>query len=94
MLYIVSSNLLNAVKIGMWRSNIESLYSRYITCYGKNIHIDYFLTNNARKLESKHMIILRNIKLLMNYLINIIILNMLILLNIMQMINLLIILLV
>ena len=53
MVYIVSSNLLNAVKIGMWRSNIESLYSRYITCYGKNIHIDYFLTNNARKLESK-----------------------------------------
>jgi hypothetical protein len=51
--YIVSSNLLNAVKIGMWRSNIESLYSRYITCYGNNIHIDYFLTNNVRELESK-----------------------------------------
>ena len=51
--YIVSSNLLDAVKIGMWRSSIESLYSRYITCYGKNIHIDYFLTSNARELESK-----------------------------------------
>ena len=51
--YIVSSNLLNAVKIGMWRSSIEALYSRYITCYGKNIHIDYFLTSNARELESK-----------------------------------------
>jgi hypothetical protein len=49
--YIVSSDLLNAVKIGMWRSNIESLYSRYITCYGSNLHIDYFLTSNARELE-------------------------------------------
>ena len=51
--YIVSSNLLDAVKIGMWRSSIETLYSRYITCYGKNIHIDYFLTSNARELEYK-----------------------------------------
>jgi hypothetical protein len=51
--YIVSSNLLDAVKIGMWRSSIEALYSRYNTCYGKNIHIDYFLTSNARELESK-----------------------------------------
>ena len=52
-IYIVSSNLLDAVKIGMWRSSIEALYSRYITCYGKNIHIDYFLTSNARELENK-----------------------------------------
>lgn len=51
--YVVSSNLLDAVKIGMWRSNIDSLYSRYITCYGKNIHIDYFLTSDARKLENE-----------------------------------------
>ena len=52
-IYIVSSNLLDAVKIGMWRSNIESLYSRYITYYGKNIHINYFLTNDVKELENK-----------------------------------------
>jgi hypothetical protein len=51
--YIVSSALLQAVKIGMWRSNIESLYSRYITYYGKDVHIDYFLTSNVRELENK-----------------------------------------
>ncbi len=51
--YIVSSNLLDANKLGMWRSNIESLHSRYITYYGKNVHIDCFLTADARSLESK-----------------------------------------
>ena len=51
--YIVSSNLLDAVKIGMWRSCINSLYSRYKTYYGNNTNIDHFLTNNARELENK-----------------------------------------
>ena len=50
-IYIVTSELLNFVKIGMWRSSISSLYSRYITYYGNNINIDYFYVNNIRKIE-------------------------------------------
>jgi hypothetical protein len=50
-IYIVTSELLNFVKIGMWRNNISSLYSRYITYYGNNINIDYFYVNNVRKIE-------------------------------------------
>ena len=49
--YLVTSNILDAVKIGMWRSNISSLYKRYITCYGSDIKIDYCLTLDARKSE-------------------------------------------
>jgi hypothetical protein len=49
--YIVTSNILNAVKIGMWRASISSLYSRYTTCYGSNINIDYFYTKNVRLIE-------------------------------------------
>ena len=51
--YIISSDILNFVKIGMWRSSIEGLYSRYITYYGKNIEVDYFLTKNAFFLEKQ-----------------------------------------
>ena len=50
-IYIVTSELLNFVKIGMWRGNISSLYSRYITYYGNNINIDYYYVNNVRKIE-------------------------------------------
>lgn len=49
--YFVTSDLLNAIKIGMWRSNINSLYKRYKTVYGNDITIEYFYTENARKLE-------------------------------------------
>ena len=42
---------MNAVKIGMWRSSISALYSRYTTCYGSNINIDYFYTKNVRLME-------------------------------------------
>ena len=50
-IYIVTSELLTFVKIGMWRSTISSLYSRYITYYGNNIDIKYFYVNNVRKIE-------------------------------------------
>jgi len=51
-IYIVTSDLLNFVKIGLWRGNISSLYSRYITYYGNNISIDYYYVNNVRKVEN------------------------------------------
>jgi len=50
-IYFVTSDLLNAVKIGMWRSNISSLYKRYITVYGNNVNIKYFYVDNVRKIE-------------------------------------------
>jgi len=50
-IYIVTSELLNFVKIGMWRNSISSLYSRYITYYGNNINIQYFYVNNVRNVE-------------------------------------------
>jgi len=38
----------------MWRSNLSSLYNRYITVYGKNIKIEYFYSENIRLVE-KHI---------------------------------------
>ncbi len=49
--YIVTSPVINACKIGFWRSNLKSLRSRYITSYGNNLILHTFLTKNAYKLE-------------------------------------------
>jgi len=38
----------------MWKSNLSSLYNRYITVYGKNIKIEYFYSENIRLVE-KHI---------------------------------------
>jgi len=52
--YIIDSPLMtDTVKIGFWRSNIDSLYSRYITYYGKDIEIMYFQCDNAPLMECK-----------------------------------------
>ena len=55
-IYIVSSNLLDVVKIGICRYNIDSLYSRYITCYGKNTHIDYFIKVNVKEITDEKVL--------------------------------------
>ena len=70
-IYFVTSDVLNAVKIGMWKSNLSSLYNRYITVYGKNIKIEYFYSENIRLVEKHIHTILIYIELLMNYLIKI-----------------------
>ncbi|AVL94486.1 hypothetical protein ma100 [Moumouvirus australiensis] len=49
--YIVTSPVINACKIGFWRSSLKSLRSRYITSYGNNLILHTFLTKNAYKLE-------------------------------------------
>nr|URM61918.1 MUTS family DNA binding domain protein [Mimivirus sp.] len=49
--YIVTSPVINACKIGFWRSNLKSLRSRYVTSYGNNLILHTFLTKNAYKLE-------------------------------------------
>jgi hypothetical protein len=50
-IYIVTSKLLNFVKIGMWRGKLCSLRSRYITYYGNDINIDYFYVKNVNQIE-------------------------------------------
>ena len=51
--YCVKSKILNAIKIGFWRSNIYSLKSRYKTYYGENVKIFVIRTKNPRNLEQK-----------------------------------------
>ena len=51
--YLITSNLINAIKIGFWRGSIDSLRSRYITNYGENIILDYVYTLNPYELEQK-----------------------------------------
>jgi hypothetical protein len=49
--YLVSSPLLNAVKIGMWRGTVDALRARYATCYGADLSLKLFYTRDARALE-------------------------------------------
>ena len=51
--YCITSELINHVKIGFWKGNIEGLRSRYVTYYGSNLEIYYIKSNNARELEQK-----------------------------------------
>ena len=54
MVYIIDSPLMDkTVKIGFWTGNINGLYTRYITYYGKNIEITYFECDNARLMETE-----------------------------------------
>jgi len=50
--YCATSKTLNAVKIGFWRGSIDGLRQRYITPYGKDLHIYCVKTKDARNLES------------------------------------------
>jgi hypothetical protein len=51
--YCVTSNILNAIKIGFWTGSIDGLRKRYITSYGNNIELNYFNTINPRELENE-----------------------------------------
>lgn len=52
MLYLVTSPCLQAVKIGYWRSNLQSLKRRYATVYGPNLHLETKLVSDCRSLET------------------------------------------
>jgi hypothetical protein len=41
-IYIISSHLLQFVKVGYWRADIKSLFARYRTSYGKHFHCYIF----------------------------------------------------
>jgi len=49
--YCVTSNIINAIKIGFWTSSIDSLQQRYHTYFGNDIDLYYFYTKNPNKLE-------------------------------------------
>ena len=51
--YCAYSKLLNGVKIGFWRSSIETLKSRYVTYYGNDVKLEYVETFKPKKLENK-----------------------------------------
>lgn len=38
-IYVATSNILNAAKIGMWRGSIDNLKKRYTTPYGPTLQI-------------------------------------------------------
>ena len=49
--YVATSPLLSACKVGMWRGPLESLKSRYTTCYGSNVSIATYAVDDARAVE-------------------------------------------
>jgi len=51
--YIISSPLVNACKIGMWRASLKSLRNRYITPYGNDLTIYTKQVKDARICEKK-----------------------------------------
>jgi hypothetical protein len=51
--YCVTSDLLNAIKIGFWRGSICSLKKRYTTSYGKNLTLHYVYTKYPCVLEKE-----------------------------------------
>ena len=51
LIYIISSPLIHAIKIGYWTGTINSLKSRYIMVFGKDIELYYKYVDNARMCE-------------------------------------------
>jgi hypothetical protein len=49
--YMATSPLLNAVKIGMWTGTYERLRGRYLIYYGQHLDLKAILTRDCRKLE-------------------------------------------
>lgn len=51
--YCITSEILNAIKIGFYRSTIKSLKSRYTTCYGSQLIVHAIMTDDCIQLESE-----------------------------------------
>lgn len=50
--YLVTSPCLNAIKIGFWRSDLQSLRRRYATVYGPDLTIETKQVDNCRSIET------------------------------------------
>jgi hypothetical protein len=53
MIYVVTSPLFNAVKIGLWSGVYNRLYSRYSAIYGRTVIISTVNVNNVRESEKQ-----------------------------------------
>ena len=53
LIYIISSPLIHAIKIGYWTGTINDLKSRYIMVFGKDIELYYKNVDNAREREQQ-----------------------------------------
>ena len=51
--YLITSNIIDYVKIGYWTGSIDGLLKRYNTYYGNKIDLFYVITKNAFQLEQK-----------------------------------------
>jgi hypothetical protein len=51
--YLITSNIINYVKIGYWTGSIDGLLKRYNTYYGNKMDLFYVITKNAFQLEQK-----------------------------------------
>jgi len=51
--YLITSPLLNAIKIGYWRSTYELLRSRYVTPYGNDLYIHTITSYDVIEMEKK-----------------------------------------
>ena len=50
--YLVTSPCLNAVKLGFWRADLQSLRRRYATVYGPDLTIETKHVDNCRGIET------------------------------------------
>ena len=51
-LYLASSRILNAVKIGRWKGNLDKLRKRYSTPYGPTLQLHMVYVGDCHKAES------------------------------------------
>ena len=51
MVYIITSNVLDAVKIGCCRGSMHNLYKRYKTCYGEDLQVRKKYVADCREAE-------------------------------------------
>lgn len=52
-IYHVTSPCLNAVKMGFWRSDLQSLRRRYATVYGPDLRLETKHVGDCRAIESR-----------------------------------------
>jgi hypothetical protein len=52
-IYIITSSVVNLVKIGSWKGTISDLKSRYVTYYGQNIRLWAFAAEDCVSAEKE-----------------------------------------
>jgi hypothetical protein len=63
LVYVITSPVLDAVKIGMWKGSVKKLKERYSTYYGPRLTLKIIETDNCRRLETLAHSALREFKI-------------------------------